>query len=150
MGLEEEASPLMPAPYSHDLRLRVMDAVRNGMAYEEVTRRFLVSNSTILRWVRRLRENGTYAALPMGGKKPFVLADERDWLLERVAAKPDLTLRELLAEVHGRGIEVSYFALWHIVRRAGLRFKKSRFTPASRTDPTSPAAVPGGVAGCNG
>src|SRR4051812_31847849 len=114
----------MPAPYSHDLRLRVMDAVRGGMTYEEVTRRFRVSNSTILRWARRLRERGSFAALPMGGRKPFVLAAERHWLLSRMAAKPDLTLRELLAEVRGRGIKVSYFALWHFVRRAGLRFKK--------------------------
>jgi len=101
----------MPAPYSPDLRLRVMDAVRSGMSYADVTRRFRVSNSTILRWVRRLRESGSYAALPMGGKKPFVLADERDWLLQRFAAKPDLTLREVLAELHDRGIEVGYFAL---------------------------------------
>jgi hypothetical protein len=37
----------MPAPYSHDLRLRVMDAARGGPTYQEVTRRFRVSNSTI-------------------------------------------------------------------------------------------------------
>lgn len=140
----------MPAPYSQDLRLRVMDGVRGGMTYEEVTRRFRVSNSTILRWVRRLRESGSYAALPMGGKKPFVLADERDWLLRRFAAKPDLTLRELLAELHGRGIAVSYFALWHIVRRAGLRFKKRPCTRASRTGPMLPVAAPGGAVGCKG
>ena len=140
----------MPAPYSYDLRLRVMDAVRNGMTYEEVTRCFRVSNSTILRWVRRLRESGSYAALPMGGKKPFVLAEERDWLVQRFAARPDLTLRELLAELRDRGIGVSYFALWHIVRRAGLRFKKRPCPRASRTGPTSLVAVAGGVAGCNG
>ncbi len=140
----------MPAAYSHDLRLRVMDAVRGGMAYEEATRRFRVSNSTILRWVRRLREKGSYAALPMGGKKPFVLAEQRDWLLRRFAAKPDLTLRELLAELHERDIAVSYSALWNIVRRAGLRFKKRPCTRASRTAPMSPAAAQGGGVGCNG
>ena len=140
----------MPAPYSKDLRLRVMDAVRNGMAYEEVSRRFRVSNSSILRWVRRLRESGSYAAYPMGGKKPFVLADERDWLVQRLKAKPDMTLRELLTELHGRGIEVSYFALWHIVQRAGLRFKKRPSMRASKIDPTSRVVASGGVAGCNG
>jgi transposase len=140
----------MPAPYSHDLRLRVMDAVRGGMTYKEVTLRFRVSNSTILRWVRRLRESGSYAALPMGGKKPFVLADEQGWLLQRFAAKPDLTLRELLAELDDRGIEVSYFALWHIVRRAGLRFKKRPSSRASRTGPMSRCAVLGGGGGSNG
>lgn len=140
----------MPAPYSHDLRLRVMDAVRRGMVYDEVVRQFRVSNSTILRWVRRLRESGDFAALPMGGKKPFVLADEKDWLLERFAAKPDLTLRELLAELHERGITVSYFALWHMAHQADLAFKKRPFTRASRTGPTSPAAAVGGSGGCNG
>ena len=94
----------MPAAYSNDLRLRVMDAVCSGMTDEEVTRRFRVSHPTILRWMRRLREGGNHAALPMGGKKPFVLADEREWLLRRFAAKPDLTLRELLSELHGRDI----------------------------------------------
>ncbi len=127
-----------------------MNAVRSGMTYEEVRDRFQVSHSTILRWVRRKRESGSYAALPMGGKKPFMLADELDWLRSRVAAKPDLTLRELLAELHGRGIEVCYFALWHIVRRAGLSFKKRPSTRASRTDPMSPVAVPGGAVGCKG
>jgi len=138
----------MAAPYSQDLRLRVMEAVRGGMTHGEVTRRFRVSNSTILRWVRRLRESGSFEALPMGGKKPFVLADERDWLLARFAAKPDLTLRALLAELHGRGVAASYFALWHIVRRAGLRFKKRPCTRASRTEPMSPAAASGGGVGC--
>jgi transposase len=140
----------MPAPYSPDLRLRVMDAVRSGMSYAEVTRRFRVSNSTILRWVRRLRESGSYAALPMGGRKPFVLADERDWLLQRFAAKPDVTLREVLAELHDRGIEVGYFALWHIVRRAGLRFKKRLPMRVSRIAATSRAAAVGGGGGYNG
>ena len=136
----------MPAPYSKDLRLRVMDAVRAGMSYEEVTRRFRVSHSTILRWVRRLRETGSYAALPMGGKKPFVLADEREWLLGRLAATPDLTLRALLSELSRRGVEVSYFAVWHVVQRAGLSFKKRLCTPASRTAPASPDAVLSGTA----
>lgn len=58
----------MPAPYSKDLRLRVMDAVWLGMTYEEITRQFRVSNSTILRGVRRLRATGSYAALPMGAR----------------------------------------------------------------------------------
>jgi len=135
----------MPAPYSHDLRVRVMDAVRLGMPYDEVIKRYQVSNSTILRWVRRLRETGRYAALPMGGKKPLALLDERDWIVRRLAAKPDLTLRALLSELRLRGLEVSYFAVWHMVRRAGLSFKKRPCMPASRTAPTSPGAVPDGT-----
>ena len=126
-----------------------MDAVYSGMTYKEVARRFRVSNSTFLRWVRRLRENGSCAALPMGGCKPFVLADELDWLRARMAAKPDRTLRELLAELHGRGIEVSDFALRNVIRHAGLSFRKRPSTPACRTGLMSPASAPSGAAGCN-
>lgn len=136
----------MGRPYSMDLRARVMAAVQGGLSYDEAVMRFRVSTSSILRWARRLRETGSFAALPMGGKKPFVLAEQRGWMQERLTAKPDLTLRALLAELHERGIEVSYFALWHVVRRSGLSFKKRRSTPASRTGRMSRAGAPSGRA----
>ena len=79
-----------------------------------------------------------------------MLADEREWLLGRFAAKPDLTLRELLSELHDRGVAVSYYALWNIVQRAELRFKKRPCMRVSKSGPMSPAAAPDGGAGCNG
>jgi transposase len=85
---------------------------------------FKVSESSVQRWARLDREKGSVAAKPTGGNRPFALADELDRILERIAQQPDLPLRALLAELKGRGIEVSYFALWNIVDRAGLSFKK--------------------------
>jgi hypothetical protein len=35
----------------------------------------------------------------MGGKKRFALADEAVWIRARLAEKPDITGRELLAEL---------------------------------------------------
>jgi hypothetical protein len=61
----------------------------------------------------------------MRGHRPFALAGQRDGLIERIAQQPDLPLRALQAEFQGRGIKVSYFAVWNIVARAGLSFKKS-------------------------
>lgn len=49
---------------------------------------------------------------------------ERPWVLSRLEAKPDLTLRALLSELRERGITVSYYAVWNIVHRAGKSFKK--------------------------
>lgn len=43
----------------------------------------------------------------MGGKRPYLLEGERDWLLARLAEKPDLTLHALLAELGERGVVVS-------------------------------------------
>ena len=136
----------MARPYSMDLRERVMSAVCGGLSYKEAVARFRVSNSSILRWARRLRETGSFAALPMGGKKPFVLAEQREWIQERLTAKPDLTLRALLGELHDRGIEVCYFALWNATHRDGISFKKKRSTPASKSALTLRASATTGSA----
>ena len=110
----------MGAPYILDLRERVVAAFRSGMSRLETATLFKVSGSSVQRWSRLDRERGSVAAKPMGGNRPFALAAERDRILERIAQQPDLPLRALLAELQSRGIEVSYFALWNIVDRAGL------------------------------
>ncbi len=62
----------------------------------------------------------------MGGKKPFTLANEEGVDTgPRRAEKPDITGRELLAELNQRGIEVGYYAVWHFLEHAGLSFKKN-------------------------
>ena len=114
----------MGRPYSLDLRERVVAAVHGGMSCEEAAEHYEVSQSSAIRWVRRDRETGSAAALPMGGKRPFALAEQREWLQARVAAKPDITLRALLAALGDRGIAVSYYAVWHMLDRAGLSCKK--------------------------
>jgi transposase len=53
-----------------------------------------------------------------------VVAQERDWLLARIAEKPDLTLGALLLELKERGMVVSYYALWHFLQHEGITFKK--------------------------
>ena len=50
----------------------------------------------------------------------------------RVATKRDITLRELLAELADRGVEVSYYAVWHILDRAGISFKNVWPAPFAR------------------
>ena len=109
----------MGAPYSLDLRERVVAAVAGGMSRAA-------------------------AALPMGGKKPFALADEAAWIGARLAEKPDITGRELLAELNQRGIEVSYYGVWHFLDHAGLSFKKRACAPVSRIAPMSRGGVDNG------
>jgi transposase len=115
----------MGRPYSLDLRERVVAAVRAGMSRREAAEHFSVGVSSAIRWTQRERQTGSPAAFSMGGKRPFALATERPWLLARLDAKPDLTLRALLCELRERGIVVSYYAVWNIVHRAGKSFKKS-------------------------
>lgn len=115
----------MGRPYSLDLRERVVAAVGSGMSCRDAAKLFSVGASSAIRWIERERNTGSPAALPMGGKRPFSLARERPWVLSRLEAKPDLTLRALLAELRERGITVSYYAVWNLVHRSGKSFKKS-------------------------
>ncbi len=124
----------MGVPYSLDLRERVVSAVASGMSRRGAAKLYQVSYAAVIRWVARSKQTGSPAALPMGGKKPFKLAEESDWILRRLAEKPDITGRELLAELHDREIDVSYYAVWNFLDRSGLSYKKnsarSRARPA--------------------
>ena len=115
----------MGAPYSLDLRERVVAAVAGGMSRAEAGRHFRVSHSSAIRWTKREAETGSPAALPMGGKKPFALAGEEAWIRSRLAEEPDITGRELLAELTRRGVAVSYYGVRHFLDHVDLSFKKS-------------------------
>jgi transposase len=118
--------------------------VAGGRSRRATAKMFSVSVATVVRWSQRFRMTGSAAALAMGGRRPHRLASKRDWLLARIAAKPDLTLRTLLAELAADGVKVSHGALWAFFAREGITFKKRACTPANRTVPTSPAGASDG------
>jgi len=62
----------------------------------------------------------------MGGKRPYLLAGQRDFLLARLAEKPDLTLHALLLELRERGVVVSCDTLWRFLRKEKIS-KKTLF-----------------------
>ena len=102
----------MARAYSLDLRERVVGAVAAGQSCRSVAKTFMVSVASVVKWSQRQRAIGSPAALKMGGRRPYLVARERDWVLTRIAEKPDLTLRALLKELADRGLVVSYYALW--------------------------------------
>ena len=61
----------------------------------------------------------------MGGTRRAVLAGERAWLLERIAAAPDLTLRAIQAELAARGTGVCLWTVWWFYEAEGITFKKA-------------------------
>ena len=130
----------MARAYSLDLRERVIAAVAAGESCRKVAATFKVSVASVVKWSQRFRATGSAAARPMGGNRPYVLAGERDWLLRRLAEKPDITLRALLADLAERGIKVSYYAVWHFFEHEGISFKKKparQRAGSSRRGPTT-------------
>ena len=115
----------MARAYSLDLRERVVAAAASGQSCRSVAKTFMVSVASVVKWSQRQRALGSPAARKMGGHRPYLVARERDWVLARIAEKPDLTLRALLRELADRGLVVSYYALWHFLQHEGVTFKKS-------------------------
>jgi transposase len=133
----------MARAYSLDLRERVVAAVTAGQSCRSAAKTFMVSVASVVKWSQRQRAIGSPAALKMGGRRPYLVARERDWVLSRIAEKPDLTLRALLMELADRGLVVSYYALWHFLQHEGVTFKKK----PSRLRTGPPGTSPGGVSG---
>jgi transposase len=117
----------MPKSYSADLRERVIEAVEAGASRHEAADRFEVSVSSAVKWLQRWNERRSAAPKPRGGSvSPLETHAER--ILELVAERPDLTLKETLVELLKRGIATSKSALSRFFGRHGITFKKK---PAS-------------------
>lgn len=52
----------MPAPYSYDLRKKVINAIDEGMSKTQVSRIFKISRNTIDLWLKKREETGDYRA----------------------------------------------------------------------------------------
>ena len=123
----------MPRAYSDDLRERVALSVTDGRSCRETAALFGVSVASVVKWSQRLRATGSAAAKPMGRQQPRSLAAEREWLLGRLKAVPDVTLRGLVAELRERGVMTSYSSVWRIVHDEALSFKKNAVRRRARS-----------------
>lgn len=124
----------MSRPYSDDLRSRAVAAVQAGKSRHQVAKLFQVGVSSVIRWVDRQRRTGSFSPRPMGGNRGYRIEGEhRAWLLERMVAKPDLTLEEIRRELADRGLAVGYGTVWRFCEREQLTLKKRRSTPRNRT-----------------
>ena len=116
----------MAKPYSIDLRERVVARVMSGESVRCVARAFDVSVSSVVKWSQRFRATGSTAPAQFGGYKRAILEPHRDYVRARFAEEPTLTLRGLQRDLAGRGVKVSYGAVWKFVHNEGLSFKKNR------------------------
>src|SRR5215510_14170097 len=135
----------MARPYSQDLRDRVVSSVVSGRTCRATAALFGVSVASVVKWSQRWRASGSAAAKQMGGWRQLRLAGERAWLLARIAEKPDLTVRAVVAELAERGTPASYGAVWRFFKREEISFKKKpiRQRTGSRRHRSAPDPVEG-------
>jgi transposase len=129
----------MPAPYSQDLRDRVIAAVAAGRSARAAAVWFGVSVSTAIRWAQRWRAEGHAAARAMGGDHSSRLTDHQEAVLALVARQPDLTLAEIRARLYAeQGVSVGLTTVWRFLETNKLTPKKRACMPPSKTVPMSP------------
>ena len=85
----------MAKGYSEDLRVRVVALVEAGESRREAARLLDVGASSAVRWLDRWTSTGSVAAKPGTGHCRSPLEAHKQWLLDLVAAEPDLTLDEI-------------------------------------------------------
>jgi transposase len=115
------------------LRERVVGAVEGGLSRRQAAARFGVGIATVIEWLRVWRDSGRVEAKPMGGDRNSRLKEERAWLLQRIAAVPDLTLEEIRGELAERGKPVGYGTVWRFFAAEDISFKKNRARQRART-----------------
>jgi transposase len=116
-------------------------SVAGGRSCRATAALFGVSVASVVKWSQRFRATGSAAAKKMGGWKQLLLRSERTWLLARIAEKPDLTLRAVVAELSERGTPASYGAVWRFFANEGITFKKKPARQRARPAGRRPAAA---------
>ena len=120
------------APYSMDLRERVVRAWDSSGDAEEVATTFGVSRAWVNRLVQRRRETGSIAPRRQTKFRSRVLAGKEAHLAALIAARPDATLAELREALQ---TTAALSTLWLEIGRLGLTVKKNgirRRTTAAR------------------
>ena len=125
----------MGKPLSMDLRKRVVAHVKGGHSRREAARHFSVSESCAVKLMQRVETTGSPAPArqgrPPGGGK---LSAHRDFLIERVKAKNDITMPELAeALMKERGVEADPASLSRVLCKAGFSYKKNTDGLGART-----------------
>jgi putative transposase len=91
-----------------------------------------VAPSRVVTWSQRFRVTESCTPAGTGGHPPRKIARAHEvWMLERV--KAPFTLRSLVGELAGRGLQVDFRTVWAFGHRTGYSFKNKPTSPKNRT-----------------
>jgi transposase len=113
-------------PYSKEFRGEVLAACDANEGTRAVALRFHVSESWVRRIKQQRRSTGQIAPKKAEPRQPKWHAWS-DWLLAKLAARPDIYLRELQVELRQeRGVDVCLTTICNACRALGQSRKKKR------------------------
>ena len=113
-------------PYDAEFRGEVLAACDANEGTRAIAVRFKVSDSWVRQIKQKRRETGQIAPKKAAPRKPKWHA-WADWLMGKLAARPDIYLRELQAELkQERGVEVCLTTICNACRALEQSRKKRR------------------------
>jgi transposase len=140
----------MGRPYGDDLRRKFLSAYdESGDTLEELAERFVVS----LGWAKKIsaqrNRTGQAERVPhQPGRKPHAGAEAQKQILDWIGAKPDMTLAEIRDQLRSQAtVRLSIPQIWRLLRKMGLRLKKSRSTPLNATPKPTVSNEPNSLRG---
>ena len=123
----------MAAPYSMDLRERVIQDAEAGLSTKELTERYHVSRAWVDALKQRRRETGAFAPLrPIKFRGRALATTDLDRLAALVAARPDATLAEIREALR---TAAGLTTIWRALNQLDFTLKKNgtrRRTTATR------------------
>ena len=116
----------MAKGYSNDFRVRAVALVEEGESRRETARVLGVGAATAIRWIERWTTTGSVAAKPGTGHCRSPLETHKQWLLDLVAAEPDLTLEEIRERLRTeKKQKAGIGSIWRFYERHDITFKKN-------------------------
>jgi transposase len=116
----------MAKGYSKDLRVRAVSMVEEGESAREVARVLNIGASTAIRWIERWTTTGNVEAKPGTGHSRSPLNKHEQWLLDLIAAEPDLTLDDIRVRLsRAKRLKVGTTSIWRFFDRHKITFKKN-------------------------
>ena len=116
----------MAKGYSNDLRERAIAIVEDGESAREAARLLKVATSTAIRWVGMWTTTGSVEAKPGTGHCRSPLNKHEQWLLDLIAAEPDLTLDDIRLRLSGaKKLKIGTSSIWRFYDRHEITFKKN-------------------------
>jgi transposase len=110
------------APYSMDLRTRVLRDSDAGIPSKELAAKYAVSRAWVDRVKQRRRERGELGPRKQTIFRRRVLTGHEDRIVGLITARPDATLVEIREALR---IPVGLSTLWREIDRLGFRVKKN-------------------------
>lgn len=117
----------MGKPYGLELRERVVSFVDAGNSHRAAARHFSVSPRFVNNMIKLRRDTNSLLAKEQGHHGYWNKVNAyTDWVRQRLADKPDLTLVEIRQELEeAHGLRVGVTTVWDWLQRLGLSHKKN-------------------------